>query len=462
MKISVLNCSPKNEISLTALTAKYLTKMFNEDTFDFFYTGSGEMSEEVKQSCKESDLVLITGSIFHSSVHAQMIGLLDTLAKTIDHSKPVTYLTTSYWVYELGAHHYVESWARNNGMNYIRSLSLDSNSILTPKGKEELYRWFCYVKDCMKNEEAPKFTNNLRKAVIVDGGEGNPEHSAIIKALKNRYEKAGAKVEVVALRDYNIKPCTACHLCYSDRECVYKNSDDWDKVSNAITKDTDIVIEVGTLHNGSLGERMEVYTDRNVQLGRVFMNDEIVRGYIYAEGTNAAELDARDLDDRMLALDSLCGSYQAGTVCGYKSFSSGLNEGAINKFVDDTVRIVNNELYPQQNCYGVSFNRSFAALAQSLKNMTPLDYADYARAGFYRPMPINDKCRYIKKGIPVQVARVRTFAYNADYEAFSGKVTLTERRRFKSIPVAERMRNSKPLTPEEEEALHQPMPIKFG
>lgn len=459
MRISVLNCSPKGENSLTALSVKYLVKMYPGDEFDFFYVGDGKLPDDVKQACEECNLVIITSSIFHSSIHAQMIGMLDELAETIGTEKPVTYATTSNFLYELGAHRYVEAWAKKKNMNYIRSLSLHDDSVFVPQGREELYRWFAYVKDCMKAEDTPKFFKSDRKAVIIDGGEGESENTAIINALKQQYEQAGAKVEVIALRDYNIKPCTACLMCYSDRKCVF--NDDWEKIDNLATQDTDIIIEVGTLRYGSLGERTEIYTDRHVQFGRCFTSDEIVRGYIYSEGSETTAQDAFDLNERFLTVDSLCGSYQAGTLCGY-SKNAGLNDLAIKAFVNDTVRIVNNELLPQQNCFGVSFNKNFASLAKFLKNMTPLDYAMYARAGYYRPAPQNDKCRYIQKGTPAQPAKGRTFVYIADYEQFDGNVVLTERRADKRIPLLERMRSIKPLTPEEETALQQPIPVKFG
>ena len=448
MRIAVLNCSPKGETSLTAITAKFLDKMYPTDEFAFMFVGDGKLSDEEIDMCKSSDLLLITSSIYHCSVHAQMIRMLDTLAKEVGKGKPVTYLTTSNMFYEIGAHDYVRAWAERNELYYIRSLGLYDVSILSDKGKEELFRWFAYVKDWITLRETPRFEKRYN-VVILDGSDPDDVNASknrrIANTLQHIYEDAGCgSIEVIPLREYDIQPCRACLLCYTDRVCVLR--DEFDKLLERATLGTDILIAVGTLRYGLLGETFKKFTDRQVQFGRCFLNDEIIKGYVYSECADTLPTDAVDAHHHELALDSIAHSYYAGTI---KGFGEELEEENLRRFAADTIHIANNELFPPTNCYEKSLNQNFADLAVQLRSMTPLDYAEYAEAGYYTPLKKNDKVRAISKKGGTNPSRMRLMEYAEQYQNFDGKLNLTTRRRFKDTSLLERKRSVKPITDEQ-------------
>lgn len=448
MKVAVLNCSPKGETSLTAITAKFLDKMFPDDEFAFMFVGDGKLSEEEMDMCKGCDLLLITSSIYHCSVHAQMIRMLDNLAKEVGEGKPVTYLTTSNMFYEIGAHDYIKAWATRNKLYYIRSLGLYDVSILSDKGKEELFRWFSYVKDWIALRNNPHFEKQ-RNIVILDGSDPDDVNASknrrIAHTLQHIYEDAGCgSAEVIALKDYDIKPCKACLLCYTDRVCVMR--DDFEKLFERAMLGTDILIAVGTLRYGLLGETFKKFTDRQVQFGRCFLNDEVIKGYVYSVCDDTLPSDEVDAHHHELALDSIAHSYYAGTI---KGFDEVLEEEALRTFAADTIHIANNELFTPTNCYEKSLNQNFADLAVQLRSMTPLDYAEYAEAGYYVPLEKNPFVRAISKKGGTNPSKMRLMEYAEQYQNFTGKLPLTERRRFKNTSILERKRSVKPITDEQ-------------
>ena len=151
MKICVLNCSPKNDLSLTIQNILYLQKWFqeklNEDVFDIIPAFSGAVTQKIEDSVKNSDLIIMSGAVFHFDVHSSMGELLDMLSdnyRDIIKDKPVTFLSTSGMIGDTLAHNRFEMWARKNRLRYINSLSLESSEVLTPLGREELFCWFSY------------------------------------------------------------------------------------------------------------------------------------------------------------------------------------------------------------------------------------------------------------------------------------------------------------------------------
>ncbi|MBP0960634.1 MAG: hypothetical protein J5864_00660, partial [Oscillospiraceae bacterium] len=74
MKISVLNSSPKNNLSLTLQTVLFLKKWFQdilkEDVFEIVPAFSGKVTDKIEESIKNSDLVIMSGAIFHFDIHS--------------------------------------------------------------------------------------------------------------------------------------------------------------------------------------------------------------------------------------------------------------------------------------------------------------------------------------------------------------------------------------------------------
>lgn len=442
MKICVLSCSPKGDTSLTLQTIRFLEKFYPEDTFKTHMTFTASCPQDVIDDAADSDLIMILSSIFHLNVHAQMISMLDVLASGLkeklgdDYKKlNFTYLTTSNFLYEIGAHRYVESWARTQKLTFRRALSLKDDSVLTEVGREELYRWFQYTKDTIelsRNGGIPKATEVRKVSIINDGL--NQERTDLIK---NLFQERNCEVKVFNLNDYKIRPCTACFACYSNRVCHIK--DDFEGLVDEAGTGADLIVNVGTLKCGMLSQQYKFFTDRHVQFGRAGSGDEMVR-------MSLVETDD-DIEEATISLLEYA-QWEQATVGIGRDYNVGTyyirkQDELIDPtpYVNDAILVMNNELYGQKNLFSENLNTRFAELAHLLQIMCPLDYQHYKKDGYYNGMPINTNVRYIDDMKGGNMAcKMRLMPYNMAFAEVGDKPKLTTRRKYKNMSFVEHRR----------------------
>ena len=443
MKICVLSCSPKRESSLTVQSIRFLQQFFPEDQFDIHYTSSVECPDEVVESACDSDLIMILSSIFHLHVHGQMISMLPDLtskmrAKIGDgiNSKFFTYMTTSNFLYEIGAHRYVTRWAKSEKLNFLRPLSLKDDSMLTKKGHAELYSWYTYSKDtmeCLKSGSTPKVTEPRRVAIVSDG----LIDEAVVNRVADMYTARGCEVETFNLNNYNIKPCSACFTCYSSRKCHME--DDFPALVDKMETGTDLVVTMGKLSLGMLSQKFKIYTDRHVQFGRCGNGEEAMNLSLVVTD--------EDVEDRITSLAQFEEWNQATNGIGRTFFVGaffariGNDDVDVARPIDDSIIAMNNELYGQRNTFSENLNTRFAELAYYLQNMVPLDYEHYKMEGYYDKKPVNTNVSYIhdlKGGL--MSCKMRIMAYNMALKEAGDKPELTKRRKDKNMSALERKR----------------------
>ena len=441
MKILILSGSPKGETSITLKTTEFIPKMFPEDEFTTEMIGTGEYTERIGERIKEADLVILTGSIYHCSIHTQTMCFLDAMVKNIGNDiqgKPFTYLTTSMFLMEVPAHTYVEQFFKRNGLRYIRSLSLKDDDVLSEKGREELYRWFEYIKQTATLDSNDiTFENNGNIVILDTSDDDETRNDAIIKEVMDYCMKKSGNVRVVSVKDYTVKHCSACYGCYSTRKCVIQ--DDFAKLVSDVYDGTDVLITVGTLKYGMLGTNYKKWLDRHVQFGRCALDDELIKLYIYNTTEDTEPQDKELFKTHTLALDSLVGSYFVDTICGGEHGE--LNMDTIHNSIDDCILICKNELIPQRNIYRVTLNNQFAGLAHTLQNMCPKDYEYYKMKGYYEPKEVNPHVRYINNGSEsLEARKMRLVPYKMALQDIEGAPTLTIRRPQKISPIAKNTR----------------------
>jgi hypothetical protein len=302
MKICVLNCSPKNELSITLQAVVFLRKWFQEklkdDEFGIVPAFSGTVTEKIEEAVKNADLIIMSGAVFHFDVHSSMGKLLDVLSDDrydLIKDKPITFLSTSGMVGDTLAHNRFEAWAKRNGLRYINSLSLESSEILSPKGREELFCWFRYVRATAayyKSASLPQAKKRGRVVLLDTCEKGIDKIDSAIKAAKQRFEASGFDTEVITLRDKVIHQCTGCQCCFSNRVCIY--NDDWEKTFENLYLDTDMIVYFGELHYSTLGNCYKTFLERHASLGRSGIEDEVIKSYFFIPDKKQREKILRD------------------------------------------------------------------------------------------------------------------------------------------------------------------------
>ena len=442
MKICVLNCSPKNDLSLTIQNILYLQKWFqeklNEDVFDIIPAFSGAVTQKIEDSVKNSDLIIMSGAVFHFDVHSSMGELLDMLSdnyRDIIKDKPVTFLSTSGMIGDTLAHNRFEMWARKNRLRYINSLSLESSEVLTPLGREELFCWFRYARamaEYYKNKDMPMAMSRGR-VVLLDTCENElPEITSAVNSAKQRFEASGFNTEVITLRDKNIRHCTGCQCCFSNRTCIFK--DDWEKTFEKLYLDTDMILYFGQLHYATLGSCYKTFLERHACLGRSGIEDEVIKSYFFTLDEKSDGEDIASFRFNCEAFDGLNCSYLSD-VCEIESSEKML------ELYDKMTIAFNSDIMPQNGFLKNGIRNGFARVAAGVRNRCPGDYSYFKKIGCYDTIQASPFVRWLDNAEDARRDKEsRLMPYKMTLMHLDGIPTVTERRKNKSISVIERQK----------------------
>ena len=442
MKICVLNCSPKNDLSLTIQNILYLQKWFqeklNEDVFDIIPAFSGAVTQKIEDSVKNSDLIIMSGAVFHFDVHSSMGELLDMLSdnyRDIIKDKPVTFLSTSGMIGDTLAHNRFEMWARKNRLRYINSLSLESSEVITPLGREELFCWFRYARamaEYYKNKDMPMAMSRGRVVLLDTCEKELPEITSAVNSAKQRFEASGFNTEVITLRDKNISHCTGCQCCFSNRTCIFK--DDWEKTFEKLYLDTDMILYFGQLHYATLGSCYKTFLERHACLGRSGIEDEVIKSYFFTLDEKSDGEDIASFRFNCEAFDGLNCSYLSD-VCEIESSEKML------ELYDKMTIAFNSDIMPQNGFLKNGIRNGFARVAAGVRNRCPGDYSYFKKIGCYDTIQASPFVRWLDNAEDARRDKEsRLMPYKMTLMHLDGIPTVTERRKNKSISVIERQK----------------------
>jgi multimeric flavodoxin WrbA len=442
MKICVLNCSPQNDLSITLQTVFYLQKWFQEklgeDEFDIIPAFSGIVTDNIKEAIQKADLIIMSGAVFHFDVHSSMGELLDILCDNyydILKDKPVTFLSTSGMLGDTMAHNRFEMWARRNDLMYINSLSLESSEILSPTGREELFCWFKYTKaitEYYKNKKMPKAKSHGRVVLLDTCEKENTKILSEIRSAKQRFEASGFETKIITLREKNIRHCTGCQCCFSNRTCVF--NDDWKKTFEELYLDTDMIVYFGGLHYASLGNCYKTFLERHACLGRSGIEDEVIKSYFFI-------LDEKSDREDISAFKINCETFD-GLNCSYLSDICEIgNNEKMQELYDKMTIAYNSDIMPQNGFLKNGIRTGFARVAATVKNRCPGDYSYFKNLGCYDTIQASPHVQWLDNAEDAQKDReARLIPYKMTLLHLAELPMITERRKYKSISVIERQK----------------------
>ena len=414
MKVAVLSASPKQQLSLTLQIVKALQKMCKDDEFDISFIKNVDDCSEFEAKAKDADLVLILSSLYHFNTHGQLMRYLKGLHLPVN--KPFTYITSSGGNMDVPAHNYLRSYARHNGLKWIRSLSLLDEDILKEQGREEAYRWFQYVKDIVKNTALTNESLKDTRIAILDCGDEAEETEAQTAEIAKMYQDLGAKVTVYNLREKNIKGCIACFGCYTNNKCVIK--DDFEALTDELYSNSDMIVAVSGINYNQFSTNYKYFLDRHVKFGRFGQDLELIRAYVYCGEMDP--MDLAELEQHTLVVDSLGYDVYVGTYAG-------TDEG-IQQLIQESAYVCMNDLYPQRNTYTYGLSLQFANLAYRLQNMTPKDYQYFESKGYYQMPQILSQVRPISGLEDGRMScQMRLMAFEDMLSNLDGPPTMTKR-----------------------------------
>ncbi len=412
MKVAVLSASPKQQLSLTLQTVRALQKMCKEDEFDISFIKDVNNCADFEEKAKDADLILVLSSLYHFNVHGQLIAYLKNIK--LVQGKPITYISTSGGNMDIPAHNFLRSFARTNGLKWIRSLSLLDEDILKEKGREELYRWFLYVKDVVNEKKPDEKSLEGMVVKVIDAGDDAEKTEKLAKQAVERYKGLGATVDFYNLREKTIKGCIACFGCYTNNVCVIK--DDFDKLTEELYKDADMIVIITDSNYNQFSKNYKYFLDRHVKFGRYSHNYEFYKAYLVAG--DISDSDMAELNQHTLTVDSLESNCMVDIY----------REEEFDKMIAESTYACSNQLYPQRNTYYYGLNLQFANLAYRLQRMTPKDYEYFKGRGYYELPQIITQTKPISNLEEGRMScKMRLIAFEEMLSALDGPPKLTKR-----------------------------------
>lgn len=293
MKISILNGSPKGELSLTLQYLNYIKKHFSEHEFTIFHTGKdinkieegGVYFDSILEEIKKSDGIIWVFPVYcflaPYPVHRFIEIISEKNKKDIFKDKYGTAITTSVHFYDHTAHNYIHSISEDLGMKYLDGFSAEMQDLLKEKEREKLLtfskNFFNFIKEKMPVErkfkspsyemteykpgdvkEIPKRSN--KKIVLLT--DAKEEDSSLNRMIEVFQKVSPFETEVINIREINIKGgCVSCYLCTYDNVCVYK--DDFTDLINKRVIPADGIVWAAKIKDRSFSSRWKMYMDRS-------------------------------------------------------------------------------------------------------------------------------------------------------------------------------------------------------
>ncbi|TCL76365.1 NADPH-dependent FMN reductase [Hydrogenispora ethanolica] len=298
MQITVLNGSPKGEISVTLQYVRYLQKAFPEHQFKIFHIAQSirqlekepSLFEEVIAAVAAADGVLWAFPLYIFLVHADYKRFIELIrergAAAAFRHKYAAALSTSIHFYDHTAHNYIQAVCDDLEMKYTGYFAAEMDDLL----KEELRKQFhCFAAGFFHDiavqaptarryqplppampaylpgpsQAGPRVALRGHRVVIVADAAGSDTNLGKMLA---KFESCFSEpVERLQLDTLKINGgCLGCIRCGYDNVCVYGDSDDVRQAYQKLEA-ADIVVYAGTIVDRYFSSRWKLFIDRRFE-----------------------------------------------------------------------------------------------------------------------------------------------------------------------------------------------------
>jgi multimeric flavodoxin WrbA len=295
MKITVLNGSPKGNLSVTMQYVNFIQKKFPHHELKILNIASQikkiekdeKAFQEIMDEVRSSEGVLWAFPLYYLLVSSQYKRFIELIwekgATGIFKNKYTAVLSTSIHFFDHTAHNYMNAICDDLEMKYLGSFSAGMYDLLSRKGREKwilfaseffdgiqnhvptskrfsplLYRTFDYVQGPVGHKISAR---GKRVLILTDLKDPHTNLGRMIERLKNSFMD---EVKVTNLHQVDIKGgCLGCLQCGYDYQCSYGNQDEYVHFYKDQVKNADILILAGTIQDRYLSSRWKMFFDRS-------------------------------------------------------------------------------------------------------------------------------------------------------------------------------------------------------
>ena len=294
MNITVLNGSPKGDLSVTMQYVRYIEKKFEGHNYNYINIsqkiGKIESDEtvfnEIISEIDKSDLVIWGAPLYVCLVPSQYKRFIELIwergAEEKFHGKYTAVITTSIHFFDNTAHNYMRGICEDLGMKFAGAFSPDMYDIMQDEGRAQLLAFAENVFNTVRKKAAttkafikPDYnmkkytpgaafasadTSGKRVLILSDRIYSGDNTAAMIGRMKSCFS---GNAEVISLSGIEIKGgCLGCCECGFDYRCVYTGKDEFIDFYNEKLKKADIIIFAGEIRDRYLSAKWKQMFDR--------------------------------------------------------------------------------------------------------------------------------------------------------------------------------------------------------
>ncbi len=388
MKITVLNGSPKGDLSVTMQYVRFMEK--KNEGHDFKYhnisqrIGKIESDDaafkEIIYEIDSSDLVIWGVPLYVCLVPSQYKRFIELIwergVEDKFRGKYAAVITTSIHFFDNTAHNYMRGICEDLGMRFAGSFSPDMYDIMQEEGRNQAISFAGDIINTVENKivtsrafvkpdynmkryipgAAGPATDIAGKKILIlsDKTYSDDNTASMISRLRENFR---GNVEVMSISDVDIKGgCLGCCECGFDYRCVYTGKDEFIDFYNEKLKKADIIVFAGEIKDRYLSSKWKQMFDRaffnthtptlkGKQFGLLISGPlamipnlrEILNAYFQWQGANLVDIitDEHSPDEIDSLIDSMARKLVEYSGEGYIQPPTFLGVGGMKVFRDD-------------------------------------------------------------------------------------------------------------------------------
>ncbi len=415
MKITVLNGSPKGELSVTMQYVNYLAKLYPQHQFDIVHIAQRikriehdrATFDEIIAQVRSSDAVLWGFPLYYLLVHAHYKRFIELVfergAQEAFTGKYTAAISTSIHFFDHTAHNYIHAISDDLGMHFVGSFSPEMNDLLKEEGRKQLAR---FGQNFIASVERKAVTQRVYgplqwndfvyqpglalgavstsgKKVVILHDENEPA-SNLSRMVARLQAGLSGDVTLINLNQIDIKAsCQGCLQCSSANHCAYEGKDEFIEFYKSQVVAADVLVFAGRMVDRYISARWKTLFDRSffnthtpvlggkqlayIISGPLSQNQnlrEILQGYSEVQGVNLVGI-VSDECGTSAEIDGLLDQLGAALLAGAQTHAS----QPMTFLGVSGIKIFRDEIYGQ------------------LRTVFAADHRAYRRMGWYKTFP---------------------------------------------------------------------------
>lgn len=396
MKVLVLNGSPKGQKSVTLCSIKYLAKVYLADTFEVLDVARQikayerkDKVDEFKTAMQTADLVICAYPVYTFLATAQLHRFFEIMQENNlnFNDKYVTQITTSKHFYDTTAHGVVKKILMDFDGKYIGGLSQDMEDLTLKRGREQLEKWWEFVRFQAQNNlfesvksqqralpfyerkhtESVQKGNSKRVVIVTDCKQG----SSLFNMIEDFCAILPYQTDVFNLNNFAFKcGCLGCLKCTQSGVCAI--NDGFEQTLNERINGADAILTAFDIVNHSMSSLFKTFFDRQFVNGHRPVTQGKPTGYIISGNFSDEDVLKVYVD----AKSAVGGNYNLGIVCDEKDAENDML--SLAKRLEYALK---NDIPDEHNFYEIGGMKIFRDMIWIMRGLMKADYDFYKKNG---------------------------------------------------------------------------------